>query len=80
METPTLTIETVGLRRLMVFDTEKSFLGEKIYCVDTIDNKGLSNIRFANKTQLISILRTYRYSVKEQFKKEYANYMEDLLK
>lgn len=80
METPLLTIETCRLRRLMVFDTEKSFLGEQIYCVDTVDNNGLSNIRFGNKTQLISILRTYKYSVKQEFKKDYEKFMEDLLK
>lgn len=80
MKTPLLTIETGRLRRLMVFDLQQHFLGEQIYCVDTVDNNGLSNIRFGNKTQLIGILRTYKYSVKQEFKKDYEKFMEDLLK
>ena len=80
MREPELIIETGRLRRLMVFDLKQNFLGENIYCVDSVDLNGLSNVRFANKTQLIGILRTYKYSVKEEFKKDYEKFMEDLLK
>lgn len=43
--------------------TETEFLGEKIYAIDTVSNKGESLIRFGNETQMLSILVGYKYSV-----------------
>lgn len=58
-----LVFKTRNLRRVLVFDTETEFLGEKIYAIDTVSNKGESLIRFGNETQMLSILVGYKYSV-----------------
>ena len=64
-----LIFKTRNLRRVLVFDTETEFLGEKVYAIDTVNKKGESLIRFGNKTQMLSILVGYRNSVMpdEQF-------------
>ena len=58
-----LVFKTRNLRRVLVFDTETEFLGEKVYAIDTVSNKGKSLIRFGNETQMLSILVGYKYSV-----------------
>lgn len=64
-----LVFKTRNLRRVLVFDTETEILGEKVYAIDTVNNKGESLIRFGNETQMLSILVGYKYSVMpdEQF-------------
>ena len=46
---------------IYVIDTEFENFGEKIYCLVSVHNKDLhQNIRFGNKVQINSMIKSYR--------------------
>ena len=55
--------KTRNLRRVAVYDTENKILNETVYAINTVNNKHETLVRFGNKTQMLSILVGYKYSV-----------------
>ena len=56
---------------IMIFDTNIEMFEEKIYCIASRHLNDLSvNIRFGNKQQVESIIKSYKYSIEKWFIKE----------
>lgn len=71
-----LDIETTQLSVLRVFDTGKQVWGFTIYgVISEHRNNGKTNYRFGTMAQIISILKTYQYSVKREYCKEYNTFI-----
>ena len=70
-----LEFKTSNLKSVKVYDTGEEILSEHLFAVETINNKGERNLRFGNKTQMLSIMCSFRYSARGNG--DYEKFMED---
>ena len=71
-----LDIKTTQLSALRVFDTGNKTWGLSIYgIVSEHRDNGKTNYRFGTMAQVISILKTYQYSVIREYCKEYNTFI-----
>lgn len=70
-----LEFKTSNLKSVKVYDAYVTILDEPLFAVETINNKGERNMRFGNKTQMLSIMCSYRYSARGNG--DYEKFMED---
>ena len=70
-----LNVKTSHLTKIMAYDTEMEVMGQRLYCLSTIDTKGNEYVRFGNKIQLMSMLITYRTAISKDTQEAYDTYM-----
>ena len=75
-----LNVKTSHLTKIMAYDTEMEVMGQRLYCLSTIDTKGNEYVRFGNKIQLMSMLITYRTAISKDTQEAYDTYMLPYLK
>jgi len=62
--------------RVLAIDSETSQLGEEIYIIETVDLKtNKINIRFGNYVQMVSIIKTYKFSVDRKYQQQYDAFL-----
>lgn len=75
-----LNVKTSHLTKIMAYDTETEVMGQRLYCLSTIDTKGNEYVRFGNKIQLMSMLIAYRTAISKDTQEAYDTYMLPYLK
>lgn len=62
--------------RVVAIDSLTSQLGEEIYIIETCDLKTKKvNIRFGNYVQMVSIIKTYKFSVDRKYQERYNMFL-----
>ena len=70
-----LTISTSRLSKIELFETDFEANGEQMFLIVTTDNNGCVLTRFGNRTQMLSIMGGYRYSVSPESRDRYLKFM-----
>lgn len=70
-----LNVKTSHLTKIMAYDTEMEIMGERLYCLSTIDTTGRECVKFGNQRQLTSMLVGYRNIISKDTQEAYDTYM-----